>query len=123
MSEKDKDLYGKLITQWFQDRHDSPQEFIDMLTTFYFPDNKITYGSGSFYYIVMACGKIGFGSFREAQTAINRSKKRHFTKKGEEIRRGRKKEKRPERSYKCPDCGLWHITSKKHNFKKKHYLV
>ena len=60
----------------------------------------------------MCCsGKIEYNSFREARGVINASKK-HRYKDGKRINRlmGRK-DKQLQRSYKCNECGHWHITS------------
>jgi len=56
-------------------------------------------------------GKIEYGSFREAQEVINTSKK-HRYKNGQRINRlmGRK-DKQLQRSYRCEECGGWHVTS------------
>lgn len=51
----------------------------------------------------MSCDKQTFRSFREAQEVLNKSKKHH---------RGGKKDKKLRRSYKCDNCGMYHLTSK-----------
>lgn len=60
-----------------------------------------------------SCWKLAYPSFREAQTVINFSRK-HRYKDGKRVNRlmGRK-DKQLQRSYKCDDCGMWHITSQK----------
>ena len=57
------------------------------------------------------CGKIEYGSYREAQEVINNSKKHRYTN-GQRINRlmGRK-DKQLQRSYKCEEGGCWHVTS------------
>ena len=58
------------------------------------------------------CAKIAYNSFREAQAVINYGKNHHRyngTKRAN--RKVGKKDKRPVRSYKCPECGKWHLTS------------
>lgn len=60
----------------------------------------------------MACDKLSFDTFSEAQHVVN-------------IAQGRKTNRHrankiPKRAYKCPDCGKFHLTSKKNkNYKKK----
>ena len=64
------------------------------------------------------CGKITYGSFREAQEVISVAKT-HRYKNGRRMNRlmGRK-DKRPERSYFCDKCEGWHITSQRKKVKK-----
>jgi len=59
---------------------------------------------GGFNNKMTHCSKTGFPSFREAQTAL------HQAYNGQT--RHRKKDKKLRRSYKCEDCGMWHLTSK-----------
>lgn len=55
----------------------------------------------------MECGKKSYPSFRAAQEVINLARKRHW---GSHRSRGTSK---PTRSYKCPACGQYHLTSLK----------
>lgn len=58
------------------------------------------------------CAKIPYNSFREAQEVINYAKNNRRYVGGRRInRKVGKKDKRPVRSYRCPECGKWHITS------------
>jgi hypothetical protein len=58
------------------------------------------------------CGKIQYPSFRDAQEAINSGKKHRRYLHGQRMnRRMGKKDIRPVRSYKCDECGFWHLTS------------
>lgn len=59
----------------------------------------------------MACEKKGYTTYREAQETINLSKHPRGPY-GTNNRIFRKKDKKLERSYKCPECNLYHITSK-----------
>jgi len=61
----------------------------------------------------MSCTKKGYTTQRQANEVINFAKKRHS-------KYGRKGKKKisfhgnvPVRSYLCPECDLWHLTSKK----------
>lgn len=61
------------------------------------------------------CTKLQYPSFREAQEVINSSKKHRYID-GRRINRLKgRKDKRLQRSYKCDDCGFWHITSQSKN--------
>jgi len=57
------------------------------------------------------CNKIEYGSFREAQGVVNAARKHRYAN-GQRMNRlmGRK-DKKLQRSYKCEECGYWHITS------------
>jgi hypothetical protein len=58
------------------------------------------------------CAKIAYNSFREAQAVINYGKNHRRYANGRRVnRKVGKKDKRPVRSYKCPECGKWHLTS------------
>ena len=58
------------------------------------------------------CAKIAYNSFREAQEVINYAKNHHRYNGSKRInRKVGKKDKRPIRSYRCPDCDKWHLTS------------
>ena len=58
------------------------------------------------------CAKIAYNSFREAQEVVNYAKNHRRYVNGRRInRKVGKKDKRPVRSYRCPDCGKWHLTS------------
>jgi len=58
------------------------------------------------------CAKIAYGSFREAQGVVNYAKSHRRYNNGKRVnRKVGKKDKRPVRSYKCPECGKWHLTS------------
>lgn len=58
------------------------------------------------------CKKIMYKSFRDAQEAINYARGHHHYTNGKRVnRRMGKKDIRPLRSYKCDDCGFWHLTS------------
>ena len=58
------------------------------------------------------CGKVQYHSFRDAQTAINSGKKHRRYLNGQRAnRRFGKKDIRPVRSYRCEECGFWHLTS------------
>jgi hypothetical protein len=59
------------------------------------------------------CNKVQFNSFRDAQGAINLSKRHRIYANGKRInKRIGKKDIRPVRSYRCEECGFWHLTSK-----------
>ncbi len=60
-----------------------------------------------------SCFKLAYPSFREAQGVINHSRKHRYVD-GKRVNRlmGRK-DKQLQRSYKCDECGMWHITSQK----------
>ncbi|MCX6351643.1 MAG: hypothetical protein NTX03_07265 [Bacteroidetes bacterium] len=61
---------------------------------------------------MMECTKKSYDSFRIAQEIINKSKKHYYTKDGQRINRlMHGKDKQLNRSYKCPYCEKWHITS------------
>lgn len=49
------------------------------------------------------CEKVAYPSQREANEVINSFHKSHL--------RGRTGKKIPCRAYRCPDCGMWHLTS------------
>lgn len=53
-----------------------------------------------------ACGKRGFTSEKEARTELN------YQRQGR-IARTMRKNKVPQRVYKCNECGKFHLTSKK----------
>ena len=61
------------------------------------------------------CDKLSFDTFFEGQKVVNhavnigRRKNRHLA------------TKMPKRVYKCPDCGKYHLTSKKKENKIKRY--
>ena len=58
------------------------------------------------------CSKVQYSSYREAQGVINDSKKHFVYAAGKRAnRRMGKKDKRLQRSYRCEECGFWHITS------------
>jgi hypothetical protein len=61
---------------------------------------------------IATCTKIAYNSYREAQAVINYGKNHRRYVNGRRINRkvGRK-DKRPVRSYRCPECGKWHLTS------------
>jgi len=61
-----------------------------------------------------SCTKRQYNSYRDAQTVINYSKKHRRYHNGKRMNRliG-KKDKQLQRSYKCDECGMWHITSQK----------
>jgi hypothetical protein len=70
-----------------------------------FPDTNVDV-------IESTCGKVKYHSFRDAQEAINNGKKHRRFINGKRVnRRVGKKDIRPVRSYKCDDCGFWHLTS------------
>jgi hypothetical protein len=62
----------------------------------------------------MACEKRGYPSFRLAQEVINKAKHPRGTFK----KFRQRKDKIPLRSYRCPECGQWHLTSHKEKYKK-----
>lgn len=67
------------------------------------------------------CKKKAFNSFRDAQAMINYTRRHRRYVNGRRTNRNyQPKDKKPQRSYKCPDCGKWHITSEpeKTNFGK-----
>jgi len=59
------------------------------------------------------CFKIAYPSFREAQSIINYSRKHRYTNGKRRNKLVGKKGKQLQRSYKCDECGMWHITSQK----------
>jgi hypothetical protein len=62
--------------------------------------------------IESTCAKIAYNSYREAQAVINYGKNHRRYVNGRRInRKVGKKDKRPVRSYRCPECGKWHLTS------------
>lgn len=56
------------------------------------------------------CGKTTFETFDAAQKVIN-----SFASKGRAYGKSKRRfaTKKPKRVYKCPDCGKYHLTSKK----------
>lgn len=65
------------------------------------------------------CHKTAFNSFKEAQTLINRAKHGKNHKNGRKgPRKMARKDNIPVRSYLCPNCGKWHVTSKKEKYGK-----
>lgn len=70
-------------------------------------------GSTNTEIVKKKCWKIAYNSFREAQGVINYSRK-HRYKDGKRMNRlVGEKGKQLQRSYKCDECGFWHITSQK----------
>lgn len=59
----------------------------------------------------MACEKISFDSFLEAQKVVNHAQGRKNNR--------RRAQKVPKRVYRCPDCGKFHLTSKKNKEHKR----
>jgi len=61
------------------------------------------------------CEKVEYGSFREAQAIVNAARKHRYVN-GQRMNRlmGRK-DKQLQRSYRCEECGYWHITSQPEN--------
>lgn len=59
----------------------------------------------------MPCNKLEFATEKEANTYKNIAHTPIVTLKG---KRKRFSKKIPQRSYLCPECGMWHLTSKKH---------
>lgn len=54
---------------------------------------------------VTKCGKVGYSGHGEASRVVSAAKK--FG------NRAHPCSKIPQRVYRCPECGMWHITSKK----------
>ena len=63
--------------------------------------------------ITKKCWKLAYNSFREAQEVINYSKKHRYSNGKRRNKLMGKKDKQLQRSYKCDECGMWHITSQK----------
>lgn len=61
------------------------------------------------------CEKLSFDSFSEGQKVVNKALSW-----GRGNRR-RQNSKKPKRVYKCPECGMYHLTSKKKLNKTKRY--
>jgi len=60
----------------------------------------------------MACDKVTYNSFEEAQRVVNAAAKApRFYHNGK--RMNRRVTYKPKRAYKCPNCGMYHLTSKK----------
>lgn len=68
----------------------------------------------------MSCDKIGYTTFKEAQTVVNRAKHPRSNQIGRKgpRRHSRGSDKVPIRSYKCDECGLYHLTSKRSKYGK-----
>lgn len=62
------------------------------------------------------CEKLSFNSFYEAQKVVSTA--RSIAKRSNNRHRATKT---PKRTYKCPDCGKYHLTSKKKLNKTKIY--
>lgn len=55
----------------------------------------------------MTCNKIGYETFEEAKHVVN-----YANKMGRKRQKQRRLQcKKPKRVYKCPECGLYHLTS------------
>lgn len=66
----------------------------------------------------MSCDKLSFDTYSEAQTVINKANTW-----GRVTGKRRLQNKKPKRVYKCPDCGKYHLTSKKKKFGHHYRLV
>lgn len=61
------------------------------------------------------CEKIGYNTYAEAKKVVNNAQKIG------RVKHRNLSNKRPKRVYKCPLCGLYHLTSKKRPNKTKYY--
>ncbi|MDF2449415.1 MAG: hypothetical protein K0R26_1919 [Bacteroidota bacterium] len=70
----------------------------------------------------MSCYKRGYTSEREAREVLNSVKTYRIQDKYSNTRRNKligKKDKRPKRTYRCPECDLFHLTSEPKKYKNE----
>lgn len=65
----------------------------------------------------MACHKIQYETWEEAQKIVNRLRRIRIYSGGRRIKGSNLAKRRPKRVYKCPVCGFFHLTHYKNKQK------